>query len=678
MLGVVAFAMVATFLGLLQFTPVYSASAIITFEPDPAGPSVDERLRQSVQRLRSWELAEKVILKLNLTRDPEINTALTRRTFYRVSTWFEQPRGDQTVTIPPGTGALALKPTLIAELAKRLDVSAVDGKSVRITWSSEDPAKAARIANALVAQLRLEQPTLQVSVGPTDRSTTENNEGLSTQLAQVAAQLRRAQDELEQARAGVNTPVVPPPARSPELDAQVAVATRRLEALEARDRKLGDLLRTGAGMEAVAALLDSREIDTLHQQQTSLARRAEELAAMFGAGHPETIALQDEQGILNGRIVQIINASRQDIGREIAAARRTLGDLKAKGAARPASPEVEQVSAQQFSELEAAVREARARYETLLARTLTPAAPGPQATGGMRIAQTAKAPDAPVFPDHQMTLGASLVGSTMLAFFFALMKGPIRTGMRRGADIERVVKLPNLGQIPEASASMRLSDSLLQDPHSAVSTALSALYASLSQSMADAGQRVIAITATDAGAGTTSIAVALGRIAARENGGQNVLVVDADFRRGDLAAQFAAPASFGAAPPEDGLVEVLSGEADLCHAIRRDRHSPLHYLPIATTSANPAELAATRSMHRLMQTLREHYSLVIINTPCLQTYPETRAFAQLADTALLVVNWDLTQRPSLVASVGILREAGVRIAGTALNRCGQRPQAAVA
>ena len=83
-------------------------------------------------------------------------------------------------------------------------------------------------------------------------------------------------------------------------------------------------------------------------------------------------------------------------------------------------------------------------------------------------------------------------------------------------------------------------------------------------------------------------------------------------------------------------------------------------------------------MHRLMQALREHYSLVIVNTPCLQTHPETRAFAQLADTALLVVNWDQTQRPSLVASVGILREAGVRIAGTALNHCGRRPQAAVA
>jgi uncharacterized protein involved in exopolysaccharide biosynthesis/MinD-like ATPase involved in chromosome partitioning or flagellar assembly len=674
--SVITLALIATLLGLLQFTPVYQASAIISFEPDPSGPSVDERVRQSIQRLRSWGLAEKVILKLNLTRDPEINTALTRRTFYRVSTWFEQPRAEQPVAVPPGTGALALKPTLIAELAGRLDVSAADGKSVRITFSSEDPVKAARIANAVVAQLRLEQSSLQGRAGPPDNSVTDATSGLSTQLAQLAAQMRRAQDELEQARAGASLPVMPAQAPAPEAAAQIAVATRRLEALEARDRKIGDLIRTGAGLEAVAALLDSPDMESLHQQQTDLARRAEELAAMFGAGHPETIALQDEQRILGGRIAQIINASRQEIGREVAMARRTLAELQTKSAVQSAALETRQMSAERLAGLETTVRETRARYETLLARTLTPATADPQTTGGMRIAHAAKAPSAPVFPDQQMTLAASLVGSALLAMCLALMRGPVRTGVRRGADIERAVKLPNLGQIPEASGTTRLGDSLLQDPHSPVSTALNALYASLAQSMADADQRVLAITATDAGAGTTSIAVALGRIAAREGEGRHVLVVDADFRRADLAAQFAAPASLRAATPDEGLVEVLSGEADLCHAIRRDRHSPLHYLPIAATFSNPAELVATHSMQRLMQALREHYSLVIINTPCIQTHPETRALAQLSDTALVIVNWDETQHASLVASVGMLREAGVKVIGTALNRCGQRQQPA--
>jgi capsular exopolysaccharide synthesis family protein len=226
--------------------------------------------------------------------------------------------------------------------------------------------------------------------------------------------------------------------------------------------------------------------------------------------------------------------------------------------------------------------------------------------------------------------------------------------------------------IPEAAPTARLEDWILQDPHSAVSTALGALYASLSHSMDEGGGRILAITSAEPGCGTTSIAMALGRIAAREGLTRRVLLIDADFRRADLGGRLQPPAGLGVARAEDGLVEVLAGEVDLAHAIRRDRYTSMDLLPIAGTFSSPVELLATRSMQRLVEVLRQHYDLVIVNTPSVRVFPEAQRMAQLADTSLLVLNWDETSRSALVESVRILHQAGAHIAGTVLNRCGQR------
>jgi hypothetical protein len=145
---------------MMQFTPVYKATAIIAVEQPGEGVS------QREATLKSWALAEKVILKLNLTRDPEINTALTSRSFYRISTWFTAARQREDIVVPPGTQTLTLKPPLLAAFAARLEVIPAGANTIRITFRSEDPAKAARIANAVAAQLPLEQPPAGTAAGP--------------------------------------------------------------------------------------------------------------------------------------------------------------------------------------------------------------------------------------------------------------------------------------------------------------------------------------------------------------------------------------------------------------------------------------------------------------------------------------------------------------------------------
>ena len=660
--GVMTFGMVLGLLVMLQFTPVYKATAVIAIQPGEI--DINER----VSTLKSWALAEKVILKLNLTRDPEINTALTSRSFYRISTWFTPSRAREEIVIPPGTGALTLKPPLLAAFAARLDVERSGTNAVRITFQSDDPAKAARIANAVAAQLPLEVP-------PSSAGTAA---GPAAELAQLADQLRQSQEALDQYRSGLATSAGAVVERlkpsDPQAEANLAVARRRLSALEARQRKLSDVLRRGSGLDTVAALVSVPEMDILRQQQADIARREQDMAATFGAGHPETAALQQERRSLDLRIDEAIRRAAEAMGAEVSSARRALAALERQAPAAPGKPAGDPVNAQRLAELEAKVKEDRTRYETMLARSLVPGESIETQAPGMRLAQKALPPESPVFPNRPMTLGVSFLGSAMLAFGIALARGPAQGGVRRGAEIERAARLANLAMVPERARPGRVADGVIEDPHGAVTTSLRSLHATMADAMQHAGVGVLALTSAGQGAGTTSLAVSLARIAAREaaQDGGRVLLIDADFRRADMAEQFAEPTYLARQPVEDGLVEVLSGECDLAHAIRRDRLSPLEYLPIAAPATNPASLLATQSMRRLVEALRQHYSLVIINTPSVLDFSDACGLAQVADTFLLVLSWDETQQPAVVESVKRLRDAGASVSGTVINRCGRR------
>lgn len=81
-LGTIAVAMVLVTLALLQMTPIYSASTLIMVgqrenkvldaEALIAGlPTDTATIENQIQILRSWSLAERVVVKHNLAVDPE-------------------------------------------------------------------------------------------------------------------------------------------------------------------------------------------------------------------------------------------------------------------------------------------------------------------------------------------------------------------------------------------------------------------------------------------------------------------------------------------------------------------------------------------------------------------------------------------------------------------------------
>ena len=165
-LGTVAVAMTLVTLVLLQMTPIYSASALImigqrenkVLDPEAllAGlPTDTATIENQIQILRSWSLAERVILKLNLSNDPEFNSKRAGGSWLNPMSWFE-PR--EKVTTGDEKKPTKVDPAILRRFGAKVGVAAQGRSSViKITFDSPDKEKSAQIANALADQYIVDQ-----------------------------------------------------------------------------------------------------------------------------------------------------------------------------------------------------------------------------------------------------------------------------------------------------------------------------------------------------------------------------------------------------------------------------------------------------------------------------------------------------------------------------------------
>ncbi len=77
-------------------------------------------------------------------------------------------------------------------------------------------------------------------------------------------------------------------------------------------------------------------------------------------------------------------------------------------------------------------------------------------------------------------------------------------------------------------------------------------------------------------------------------------------------------------------------------------------------------------MKALIDFLRGHFDLVIIDAAPVLPVSDTRLIARLADKVIYVVHWDSTPREAVMGGVKLLRAANADIAGVVLNQADMR------
>ena len=94
----------------------------------------------------------------------------------------------------------------------------------------------------------------------------------------------------------------------------------------------------------------------------------------------------------------------------------------------------------------------------------------------------------------------------------------------------------------------------------------------------------------------------------------------------------------------------------------------MDFIPCGTNEANALGLLMSVTMVRLLQTLRQDYDLVLLDTPPAEAITDARIVAGMADATLFCVRWRATSRQIALHALERLEDAHANVVGVALTQ----------
>ncbi|HEY4344549.1 MAG TPA: polysaccharide biosynthesis tyrosine autokinase [Parvibaculum sp.] len=664
----------------LQMTPRYTAETLILLDQQKklvvdaeavmSGLTGDSATVDSqVEILRSRSIARRVVETLDLVNDPEFNAALRAPSPLRWADprfWLSSLFKTQEEPDADALREAAINGTVNA-LVAQTDVSRSGLTYIlSLKFTSEDRAKAMRIANALADTYVVDQ--LEAKFNATKQANEWLASRLTTLRAQVqsserAAELYRTQKGLE--NTGADGTTINEQQLS-ELNAQLILARTNLAEKQAKYARARQILGSGGSIESVADVLQSQTISTLRGQEAELARQQADLSSKYGPRHPAILNIDAQRKDIQQQIEREVQRIVGSIQNEASIARSRVDSLESslqdlKGTATSNNQDLIQLR-----ELEREATANKTVYEAFLNRFKETSQQSDLQTADSRVISQATRPGGSSYPKTNLVVTIAFLFSATLGVAVALLLERLDNGMRTGADIEEALGLAHLVSLPEIpeergadGKKVMPQDYLIAKPLSAYSEALRSLRSALALSNVDNPPKLILFTSALPSEGKTTTAVSFARGAAQA--GLRVLLLDCDLRHPSIHKALGAPA------PKAGLVELLAGNVALGDVLSTDEPSSLHYLPIAAGSANPPDVLASGQMQRLLADLRGAYDLVVIDSAPVLPVSDSRVLSRLVDKTVFVVRWADTPRDAAINGIKELRNYGADLAGAALS-----------
>lgn len=231
------------------------------------------------------------------------------------------------------------------------------------------------------------------------------------------------------------------------------------------------------------------------------------------------------------------------------------------------------------------------------------------------------------------------------------------------SEIEESLEEPVLGQIPQIEAgSLRDKDKCILitnlDQYSFFAEAIRGVRSAVMLGTQGSKKQVLLVSSAVPGDGKTTFTVNFAATLALA--GHNVLLVDADLRRGTTHDYF----KVERAP---GLSEILAGEAHWNDVLKDSSIKSLHMINSGRLPANPGELLLSPIVKQFVSEAREAYDYVVIDCPPLTAIDDAFSLVGLSDGLLFVVRAGQTSMRFAQAALAAVRQRGCNILGIVLN-----------
>jgi protein-tyrosine kinase len=142
--------------------------------------------------------------------------------------------------------------------------------------------------------------------------------------------------------------------------------------------------------------------------------------------------------------------------------------------------------------------------------------------------------------------------------------------------------------------------------------------------------------------------------------GRRTLLIDADLRHPSQHVLFNVENQWG-------LAQTLAG-GDQPNIYRVDGLPEMALLPSGMIPPNPLELVAHSRFQRFIQTLRQKYDFIVIDTPPVSQYADALQIAAVAQRVLAIGRSETTSLPSMKDMLRRLAVTDAKILGAVINK----------
>lgn len=142
--------------------------------------------------------------------------------------------------------------------------------------------------------------------------------------------------------------------------------------------------------------------------------------------------------------------------------------------------------------------------------------------------------------------------------------------------------------------------------------------------------------------------------------GARVILVDADLRRGDIAALFDIDG-------RQGLSNILRGEVTWENSVQEVRAGKLHIIPRGPVTNQSGELLLLPIVQKLLDEWKSRYDLVVFNTAPILATDDTPTLAPNFDGTLMVIRASFTSARLTRNALNALYQRQVNVLGLIMN-----------
>jgi len=542
---------------------------------------------------------------------------------------------DENALVEGGDELATRLPPELLKYGKKLTVEAL-GRSriIQVNFAHADPRLAAAGANALAdayVELRREE---QLSIG---------NDAVQWMVEQ-AASLRKKSSSADQAVENFRrdsgllqsggTRLIEQ--KISETAAQLTTTELESIALTSKVSSIESALSSNNPF-AVSEISDAESVRELRTQIALFQAELADLEATFGQNHPQLLAKKEQISLtersLNSEITNIVAGFRNQATsaeQRVLALRQVLRDQE-KTLADANLQGVE------LRDLEKEARIGNEVLEGFLGRLQEVAAREDARVQpvDLRVVSRAQIPQNPSGLPKSLLGLVCLIGGFLVSGSVAMLREASRRVVREPEDLQSIAPNSKVSIIPRRVGARGEDENLHHlvsaTPYAHFSASVRNAYRQTIATLPDE-QHTVMLTSAQPGDGKTTMSLCFAEVVA--NTGRSVVLVDTDFRRPKIHVHTALGRIAG-------LSDWLEGTEPL--RCKRPDRSQFYAITAGSGELTHPDRWNTQTIRELLETLRERFDTVILDTPPVAALADPLLVAAESSMVLFVTRWQHTK-----------------------------------